>query len=61
MIDLLITPFIREAIKFTIAGLDGFLDLTRIAVLETTVSIAFKPAALIVSPDSVAMMSKSPI
>jgi hypothetical protein len=30
----------------------GDLDLIRTAVLDTTVSIAFSPAAFIVSPDS---------
>ena len=47
------TPKILEAIRSTSAGFVGFLDLTRTAVLDTTVSIAFKPAAFIVSPDSV--------
>lgn len=47
------TPFMREAMRSTIAGFEGFLDLTSIAVLETTVSIALRPAAFIVSPDSV--------
>lgn len=51
--NLLMTPLILEAIRSTIAGLEGFLDLIRIAEVDTTVSIAFKPAAFIVSPDSV--------
>ena len=34
------------------AEFDGCFDLTRMAVLETTVSMAFNPAAFIVSPDS---------
>jgi hypothetical protein len=38
--------------RSTIWGFDGFLDLMRIAVLETTVSMGFNPAAFIVSPDS---------
>jgi hypothetical protein len=46
------TPLIREAMSSTNAGFDGFLDCTRIAVLDTTVSIAFRPAAFMVSPDS---------
>ena len=46
------TPFMRAAMRSTIAGLEGFLDLTSIAVLETTVSIALRPAAFMVSPDS---------
>jgi hypothetical protein len=50
---LLMTPKILEAIRSTSAGFVGFFDLTRTAVLDTTVSIAFKPAAFIVSPDSV--------
>ena len=47
------TPNIREEMRSTIAGLVGCLDLTRTAVLETTVSIACSPAAFIVSPDSI--------
>lgn len=52
MRGVLMTPRILEAIKSTNAGFVGFFDLMRTAVLDTTVSIAFKPAALIVSPDS---------
>jgi hypothetical protein len=47
-----IPPTIRDAIRSTIAGLVGDFDLTNTAVLDTTVSMALKPAALIVSPDS---------
>ena len=50
--DVPMTPRIREAMRSTICGFDGFLDLMRIAVLDTTVSMGFKPAAFIVSPDS---------
>jgi len=50
--DLLMTPRIREAMRSTICGFEGFFDLMRIAVLDTTVSMGFKPAAFIVSPDS---------
>jgi hypothetical protein len=50
--DLLITPAILEAIKSTKAGFEGRFDLTSTAVLDTTVSIAFRPAAFMVSPDS---------
>lgn len=46
------TPLIRDAIRSTRSGLHGFFDLMRIAVLSTTVAIAFNPAALMVSPDS---------
>jgi len=46
------TPSIREAINLTSSGFEGFSDWTRIAVLSITVSIAFNPAAFIVSPDS---------
>jgi hypothetical protein len=46
------TPRILEAMRSTITGFEGCFDLTRIAVLDTTVSIAFNPAAFIVSPDS---------
>ena len=49
---ILMTPRIREAISSTIARLEGFLDRMRMAELSTTVSIAFNPAAFIVSPDS---------
>jgi hypothetical protein len=51
--DLLMTPFMRAAMRSTIAGFEGFLDLTSMAVLETTVSMALRPAAFMVSPDSV--------
>lgn len=49
------TPRILAAIKSTNAGFEVRFDLTRTAILDTTVSIAFKPAAFIVSPDSVAI------
>jgi hypothetical protein len=45
------TPWILDAISST-SSLFVFLDLTSTAVLSTTVSIAFSPAAFIVSPDS---------
>lgn len=51
-LDILITPRIRDARSSTNAGFEGFFDLTRMAVLDTTVSIAIKPAAFMVSPDS---------
>ena len=50
--DLLMTPLMRAAMRSTIAGFEGCLDLTRMAVLETTVSMALRPAAFMVSPDS---------
>jgi hypothetical protein len=50
--DLPMTPLTREAMRSTIWEFEGFFDLMRIAVLDTTVSIGFKPAAFIVSPDS---------
>jgi hypothetical protein len=50
--NVLMTPSIREAIRSTNAGFVGDLDLIRTAVLDTTVSIAFSPAAFMVSPDS---------
>ena len=46
------TPFILAVIKSTSFGSDGCFDFMRIALEETTVDIAFKPAARIVSPDS---------
>lgn len=46
------TPNMREAIRSTKAGFVGLFDFMRTAVLETTVSMACKPAAFIVSPDS---------
>jgi hypothetical protein len=52
--DLLMTPSMRAAMRSTIAGFEGCLDLTSTAVLETTVSMALSPAAFMVSPDSVA-------
>lgn len=38
--------------RSTSLGSEGCFDLIRIALLETTVEMAFKPAARIVSPDS---------
>lgn len=49
---LLMTPRILEAMRSTVAGFEGFLDLMSTAELDTTVSIAFRPAAFMVSPDS---------
>lgn len=46
------TPFIRAVIRSTRVGFEGCFDFMRTAVLSTTVSIAFRPAAFIVSPDS---------
>ena len=46
------TPRIREAIRSTSFWLEGCFDLIKTAVLVTTVSIALRPAAFIVSPDS---------
>jgi hypothetical protein len=37
----------------------GFLDLMRTAVLDTTVSIGFSPAAFIVSPDSINLSERT--
>jgi hypothetical protein len=51
--DILITPSIRDAIRSTKAGFVGDFDLTSTAVLDMTVSMAIKPAAFMVSPDSV--------
>lgn len=34
------------------AGLEGAFDLMRMAEVSTTVSMALRPAAFIVSPDS---------
>jgi hypothetical protein len=57
----LMTPKIREAIRLTKSGFVGLLDLMSTAVLDTTVSIAFNPAAFIVSPDSIfGQSSQSP-
>lgn len=52
------TPPMRAAMRSTISGLEGFLDLIKIAVLETTVSMAMSPAAFMVSPDSAACKLK---
>lgn len=46
------TPRIREAIRST-RGFWVFLDLTRTEMVSTTVSMALRPAAFMVSPDSV--------
>jgi hypothetical protein len=46
------TPLILAATKSTVSRFVGFLDLMRTAVLDTTVSMGFSPAAFIVSPDS---------
>ena len=47
------TPFIRSVIKSTRAGFEGCFDFMSTAVLSTTVSMAFRPAAFMVSPDSI--------
>jgi hypothetical protein len=54
---LLITPLIREAIRFTRLGFEGCFDFISTAELSTTVAIAFSPAAFIVSPDSNGQLS----
>ena len=46
------TPLIRDAIMSTSLWFEGCFDLMRVAVLSTTVSMALRPAAFIVSPDS---------
>src|SRR4051794_20483644 len=46
------TPLMRAAMRSTILGLLGALDLMRMAEDSTTVSMALRPAAFIVSPDS---------
>ena len=50
--NLLMMPRIRDAILSTNLGSDGCFDRIRTAVLSRTVDIAFRPAARIVSPDS---------
>lgn len=50
--DVLITPRIRGVMRST-RELVVFLDLTSTAVLSTTVSMAWRPAAFMVSPDSI--------
>jgi hypothetical protein len=57
--NVLMTPLMRDAMRSTSAGFVGFLDLMRTAVLDTTVSIAFRPAAFIVSPDSASSQPRS--
>lgn len=47
------TPLMREVIRETRAGLEGRVDLMSTAVEERTVEIEVRPAARIVSPDSV--------
>lgn len=51
-VDLLITPWILAAIMSTSFWFEGCFDFMSTAVLSTTVSMAFRPAAFIVSPDS---------
>ena len=51
-IHLLMTPLIRDVMSSMSLGSDGCFDRMRTAVLSITVEIGFKPAALIVSPDS---------
>lgn len=46
------TPFILAVIRSTSLGSDACFDLMRIALDDTTVEIALRPAARIVSPDS---------
>ena len=46
------TPLIRDAIISTSFWLEGCFDFISVAVLSTTVSMALRPAAFIVSPDS---------
>lgn len=48
-----ITPLIRLAMISTSFGSEGCLERIRIAVDSITVAIGFRPAARIVSPDSV--------
>ncbi len=55
------TPFILEAIMFTSFWFDGCFDLIRTAVLSTTVSIALRPAAFMVSPDSVHLSTQKSV
>lgn len=46
------TPFILAVMSSTSLGSEGCFDLIRMALDETTVEIALRPAARIVSPDS---------
>lgn len=46
------TPRIRLVIRSTSLGLDGCLDLMRMALVSITVAMGLRPAARIVSPDS---------
>ena len=48
----LMTPRIREAMRSTSFWSEGCFDLMSTAVLSTTVSMAMRPAAFMVSPDS---------
>ena len=43
----------RDSMVFTRVGLDGCLDFIRTAPVVRIVAMGFKPAAFIVSPDSV--------
>ena len=53
------TPFIRAVIRSTRVEFEGCLDFMSMAVLSTTVSMAFRPAAFIVSPDSRDVISET--
>lgn len=46
------TPRMRFVTLLTSLGSEGRFELIKTAVEETTVSMAFKPAARMVSPDS---------
>lgn len=51
--DVLITPRIREQIRSISSGWEGCLDLIRTAEVSRRVAMGLRPAAFIVSPDSV--------
>ena len=53
MLNLPMKPHNLDVISSMSFESDGFFDLINTAVLSRTVAIAFRPAALIVSPDSV--------
>ena len=52
-----ITPRIREVMRSTSFWFEVDFDLMSTAVLSTTVAMSLRPAAFIVSPDSVALVN----
>ena len=54
------TPLMREAIRAVNFWFEEVFDLMRTAVLSTTVAMSLRPAAFMVSPDSIFQLSSQP-